>query len=151
MQRAAGFGCRFNPKSGDERLECSVGGPATTLASWHESLLIGTINVGLPRDFNELRVAKISRFATSALTAGKQPLCCMDRADLCLSEETASISFYIPRYRCLSQTVTNLSALAPAQRALAQRLRAALEPNSEPVCGTWALALWPWQISLNRQ
>src|ERR1700751_3346078 len=94
MQRAAGFGCRFNPKSGDERLECSVGGPATTLASWHESLLIGTINVGLPRDFNELRVAKISRFATSALTAGKQPLCCMDRADLCLSEETASISFY---------------------------------------------------------
>ena len=58
------------------------------------SLLISTINLGLPRDFNELRVAKISRFATSALTAGKQPLDCMGRADLCVSGGTASISFY---------------------------------------------------------
>src|ERR1700757_4337813 len=49
------------------------------------SLLISTINLGLPRDFNELRVAKIARFATSALTAGKQPLDCMGRADLCVS------------------------------------------------------------------
>ena len=59
------------------------------------SLLISTINLGLPRDFNGLRVAKMSRFATSALTAGKQPLYCMRRADLCVSGETASISFYI--------------------------------------------------------
>ena len=48
------------------------------------SLLTGEINLGLPRDFNELRVAKISRFATSALTAGKQPLYCMGR-HLCVS------------------------------------------------------------------
>jgi hypothetical protein len=47
------------------------------------SLLIGEINLGLPRDFNGLRVAKISRFATSALTAGKQALYCMRRADFC--------------------------------------------------------------------
>ena len=146
------------------------------------SLLIGTINLGLPWDFNELRVAKISRFATSALTAGKQPLSCMGRADLCVSGETASISFYTtlcPWYlRCrdpikpllredifsirrrrpsaarqsgsvprevddpsiqvtsfvtraiavLSRPATSLSALAPAQRAGAQRLRA-LAPN----------------------
>jgi hypothetical protein len=51
------------------------------------SLLISTINLGLPRDFNELRVAKIARFATSALTSGKQPLDCMGRADLCVSGE----------------------------------------------------------------
>ena len=51
------------------------------------SLLSSTIDLGLPRNFNELRVAKISHFATSALTAGKQPLCCMGRADLCVSGE----------------------------------------------------------------
>jgi hypothetical protein len=51
------------------------------------SLLIRTINLGLPWDYNELHVAKISLFATSALTAGKQPLYCMSRADLCGSGE----------------------------------------------------------------
>ncbi len=58
------------------------------------SLLKGEINLGLPRDFNGLGVAKISHFATSALTAGKQALYRMRRADLCGSGETASISFY---------------------------------------------------------
>ena len=53
------------------------------LVVWHNfsvvarSLLKGTINLGLPWDFNELHVAKISLFATSAITAGKQPLYCM--------------------------------------------------------------------------
>jgi hypothetical protein len=59
------------------------------------SLLIRRTHLGLPRNFNELRVVKISRFATSALTAGKQSWYCMGRADLCVSGETASISFYI--------------------------------------------------------
>lgn len=40
-----------------------------------------------PGDFNELHVAKISLFATSALTTGKQPLSCMGQADLCVSGE----------------------------------------------------------------
>jgi len=148
------------------------------------SLLIGEINVGLPRDFNGLRVAKISPFATSALIVVKQALYCMRRADLCGSGETASISFYTtlcssclrcrrsnqvpaagghlasprPGAHCsgttvvcrshgarsqgrlrlfdssdeflrraiavLSRPVTRLSALAPAQRAGAQRLSA---------------------------
>src|SRR5947207_10048314 len=148
------------------------------------SLLIGEINVGLPRDFNGLRVAKISPFVTSALIVVKQALYCMRRADLCGSGETASISFYTtlcssclrcrrsnqvpaagghlasprPGAHCsgttvvcrshgarsqgrlrlfdssdeflrraiavLSRPVTRLSALAPAQRAGAQRLSA---------------------------
>jgi hypothetical protein len=133
-----------------------------------------------------LHVAKISRFATSALAAGKQPLYCMGRADLKRIGETASISFLynncvlvvsaggfqfaeechlphasprsgahcsgttavvsltgssVPRQgddssihvtsfstalaiAVLSPPVTSLSALAPAQRAGAQRLRA---------------------------
>ena len=68
------------------------------LVVWHNfsvvarSLLIGTINLGLPWDFNELHVAKISLVATSALIPGKQPLYCMGRADLCVSGEAASIS-----------------------------------------------------------
>lgn len=44
------------------------------------SLLIGEINLGLPLDFNGLHVAKISRFSTSALIAGKQALYCMRRS-----------------------------------------------------------------------
>jgi hypothetical protein len=76
------------------------------------SLLISTINLGLPRDFNELRVAKISRFATSALTAGKQPLDCMGRADLCVSGGTASISFYTTL--CSSYLRCRRSNQAPA-------------------------------------
>ena len=157
------------------------------------SLLIGEINVGLPRDFNGLRVAKISPFATSALIVVKQALYCMRRADLCGSGETASISFYTtlcssclrcrrsnqvpaagghlasprPGAHCsgttvvcrshgarsqgrlrlfdssdeflrraiavLSRPVTRLSALAPAQRAGAQRL-SALAPLRHADC-----------------
>jgi hypothetical protein len=55
------------------------------------SLLIRTINLGLPWDYNELHVAKISLFATSALTAGKQPLYCMGGRPLRIGEN-ASIS-----------------------------------------------------------
>ena len=140
------------------------------------SLLIGEINVGVPWNFNELHVAKISPFATSALTAGKQPLSCMGRADLCVSGNcfnlvyTTVCSWYlrcrdpikplmrenifsirrrmpsaarqsssVPRevddssiqvtsfataLSLSSLPVTSLSALAPAQRAGAQRLRA---------------------------
>jgi hypothetical protein len=58
------------------------------------SLLKGTINLGLPWDFNELHVAKISPFATSALTAGQQPLYCMGRADLCVSGKPLQSRLY---------------------------------------------------------
>jgi hypothetical protein len=56
-----------------------LSGPGHNFNVAARSLLTSTINPGLPRDFNELRVAKISRFATSALTAGNQPLSCMAR------------------------------------------------------------------------
>src|SRR5271157_2457745 len=58
------------------------------------SLPISTINLGLPWDFNELHVAKISPFATSALTAGKQPSYCMGRADLCVSGKPLQSRLY---------------------------------------------------------
>ena len=44
------------------------------------SLLRVESNLGLPRDFDELRVAEISRLATSALTAANRPLYRMGRA-----------------------------------------------------------------------
>jgi hypothetical protein len=60
------------------RDSCMIGRwPGHNFSVAARSLLMGEINLGLPRDFNKLRVAKISRFATSALTAGKQPLYCM--------------------------------------------------------------------------
>jgi hypothetical protein len=59
------------------------GWPGHNFSVVARSLLIGTINLGLPWDFDDLHVAKISLFATSALTAGKQALYCMRRADLC--------------------------------------------------------------------
>src|SRR6201988_3906236 len=64
--------------------------------------LLGTINLGLPWDFNELHVAKISLFATSALTAGKQPLYWMSRADLCGSGEPLQSRSIQLCARCIS-------------------------------------------------
>ena len=66
------------------------------------SLLIGEFNLGLPRDFNGLRVAKISRFATSALTAGKQALYCMRRADFCDRGKPLQSRFIQLCARCIS-------------------------------------------------
>jgi hypothetical protein len=96
------------------------------------SLLIGTINLGLPWDFNELHVAKISPFATSALTAGKQPLYCMGRADLCVSGETASISSIQLCARGISDAVIQSSPAAGEHLLNSPKNAAAHQSSSVP-------------------